>query len=209
MSKIIRAGPPPGEAAAGLILVHGRGATAESILELYPLVANPQVAALAPQAPGSTWYPQSFLAPVAANQPYLDEALGRLEALVQELAAAGLDSERVVLLGFSQGACLTLEFAARQPRRYGAVIALTGGLIRPIVTPGSLAGTPVLLSSGDPDPHVPYGRIEQSAAVLREMGASVDLRRFAGKPHSINNQEIEACRQLVTAVAAGAAKEQA
>lgn len=185
---------------SALILVHGRGGTAESMLELAALVADEHVLLRAPQAPGNTWYPQSFLAPIEANQPYLDQGLGVLESLVLELTGRGIATDRIALLGFSQGACLTLEFVARSPRRYGAVMALTGALIRPVLGPGSLDGTPVLLSSGDPDPHVPFARVQQSADVLQQMGAQVDLRRYPGKPHSINQQEVDACRHLVSAM---------
>jgi phospholipase/carboxylesterase len=188
------------QAPGALILVHGRGATAHSILELAPLVAAPDMLLRAPQAPGNSWYPQSFLAPIQSNQPYLDQSLATLESLVAELAAEGLSSDRVALLGFSQGACLTLEFVARFPRRYGAVIAFTGGLIRPLETPGTLEGTPVWLSSGDPDGHVPFARVQQSAEVLTAMGAAVELRRYPGKPHSINQEEIDAARRLVSAM---------
>ena len=162
------------------------------------------VAALAPQAAGHTWYPYSFLAPTAQNQPYLDSALRRIETVINDLIARGIASERIAILGFSQGACLTSEFVARHPRRYGAVMGLTGGLIGPPRTPrdyaGSLDGTPVFLGTSDPDPHVPYGRVEETAAVLTRLGAKVDLRRYPGMPHTINQDEIDACRALVEAI---------
>src|SRR5262249_23208092 len=128
---IMSGGLAPERAEGALVLVHGRGASARSILGLHEEFGLPRIAALAPQAAGNTWYPHSFLAPLEANQPYLDSALRRLETLVSELLGRGLRSERIALLGFSQGACLTLEFAARHPRRYGAVIGFTGGLIGP------------------------------------------------------------------------------
>jgi predicted esterase len=163
------------------------------------------VAALAPQAAGSTWYPHSFLAPLEANQPFLDSALRRLESMVAGLLARGIPSNRVALLGFSQGACLTLEFTARHPRRYGAVMGLTGGLIGPPGTPhdypGQLGGTPVFLGSGDPDPHVPFERVRETAAVLTRMGAVVELRRYPGMPHTINEDELDACRMLLERIA--------
>jgi phospholipase/carboxylesterase len=202
------AGPSPESAAATLLLVHGRGATAESILTLYGELNLPQVAALAPQAAGQTWYPQSFLAQLDANQPYLDSALARLATLVGDLLDRSVPSERIVLLGFSQGACLTLEFAARNPRRYGALIGLTGGLLGPPGTPraypGSFEGTPVFLGAGDPDPHVPFERVQETAAVLGRMHATVDLRRYPGLPHTINQDELDACRDLVRRAAAAA-----
>jgi predicted esterase len=195
------AGPSPDKASATLVLVHGRGADADSILSLYHEMALPQVAALAPSAPGRTWYPQSFLAPLEANQPYLDRALATLEEIVRELPA-----EQLVLLGFSQGACLALEFAARHPRPYGAVIGLTGGLIGPPGTPrdygGDLKHTTVFLGSGDPDPHVPFYRVQETAQVFQRLGADVDIRRYPGLPHTINGDELEACRRIIESVQA-------
>jgi len=202
---ILSAGPSPEEAKAVLVLLHGRGATAQSILSLAPELGLDGVSALAPQAAGSTWYPQSFLAPIAANQPDLDSALSRVEGIVSDLIARGIHSGRIALLGFSQGACLACEFAARHPRRYGAVMALTGGLIGPADTPrdyaGSLDGTPVFLGTGDPDPHVPYARVQETADVFRRMGAAVDLRRYPGMPHTINEEEMDTCRLLLERVA--------
>jgi predicted esterase len=204
---ILAAGPPPEQAVATLILVHGRGATAESILSLYAELGLGGLAALAPQAAGSTWYPHSFLAPLEANQPFLDSALRRLELLVADLLVRGVPSDRIALLGFSQGACLTLEFTARHPRRYGAVMGLTGGLIGPPGTPrdypGSLHGTPVFLGASDPDPHVPFERVRETEEVLGRMGAVVELRRYPGMPHTINEDELNACRILLQRVASG------
>ncbi len=203
---VLTAGPKPENADATIILVHGRGASAQSMLSLHEELGITQTAAIAPQAAGHTWYPQSFLAPLNANQPYLDSALQRLESLVADLVTRKVPAERIVLLGFSQGACLSLEFAARHPRRYGAVLGLTGGLIGPPGTPrryaGSLAGTTVFLGSGDPDPHVPFERVEETEQVLRGMGASVELRRYPGMPHTINEDEFEKCRTIIKSVAA-------
>src|SRR3954469_8479084 len=128
---VLRAGPAPEEAPATLILLHGRGASAEDILSLCEELGLRELSALAPQAAGNTWYPQSFLAPLEANQPYLDSALRRVESIVSDLLKRGVASERIAILGFSQGACLTCEFIARRPRHYGAAMALTGGLIGP------------------------------------------------------------------------------
>jgi predicted esterase len=195
------AGPAPEGAAATLILIHGRSASAESILSLYEAMNLPAVAALAPEAHGHTWYPQSFLAPLEANQPYLDSALAKLDGVVNDLLSRGIPSERIALLGFSQGACLTTEYVARRPRRYGAVMGLTGGLIGPPGTArdytGALAGTPVFLGTSDPDPHVPFERVRETEAVLTRMGAKVELRRYAGMPHTINEEELGVCRGLV------------
>lgn len=182
-----------------LILLHGRGATAESIKPLAAALEADRFRVVALQAPGNSWYPYSFLAPLQDNQPRLDQALQQLEELILPLA-----SERVALLGFSQGACLALEYAARHPRRYGAVMALTGGLIGPPGTPrdypGSLQGTPIFLGSGDPDGHVPFERVRESALALERMGASVEMRRYPGLPHTINDDEIDYCRQLLKGI---------
>jgi len=198
---ILTAGPAPEKADATLVLIHGRGAAAEDMLSLYSELSLPNIAAIAPQAAGNSWYPHSFLAPLEANQPYLDSALRRMESVLSDLLARGISSERIALLGFSQGACLTAEYVARHPRRYGAVIAFTGGLIGPPDTPrtysGSLAGSPVFLGTSDPDPHVPFARVQETATVLERMGAEVDLRRYPGMPHTINEEELAAARSLL------------
>jgi phospholipase/carboxylesterase len=203
---VLTAGPTPEKAIATILLVHGRGADAEGMLSLYEELGAGELAAIAPQAAGHTWYPHSFLAPLDANQPYLDSALGRLDSLVADLLARRISSQRIVLLGFSQGACLTLEFVARHPRRYGAVIGLTGGLIGPPGTPrnysGSLGGTPVFLGTSDPDPHDPFGRVKETEAVLKRMGAEVELRRYPRMPHTINDDELDASRKLLKRVTA-------
>jgi predicted esterase len=197
----VMAGPTPQEAAATLILVHGRGGSGQDMLSLYRALDTDNVAAVAPQAAGNTWYPDSFLAPLEANQPYLDSALRRLDSLVNDLLARGIRSGRIAILGFSQGACLTSEFVARHPRRYGAVMPLTGGLIGPPGTPrnyhGSLEGTPVFIGSGDPDPHIPFERVIETEAVLAGMGAKVEVRRYPGMPHTINEDELIACGDLL------------
>ncbi len=150
-------------------------------------------ALVAPQARHSTWYPQSFLSPFEANQPWLDSALLRVAALVEEVERAGVPAARIVLFGFSQGACLASEFVARNPRRYGALVAATGGRIGPPGTSfaasderGPLAGTPAHLSAGDPDPHVPWSRVEETAASLRALGAEVTTEREPGFPHAVH-----------------------
>lgn len=204
---VLKAGPAPEQASATLVLIHGRGATADSILSLHEELALPKLAALAPQAASGTWYPQSFLAPLEANQPFLDSALHRVESIVADLLARGIASNRIAVLGFSQGACLVSEFAARHPRRYGAIIALTGGLIGPPGTSrdyaGSLEGASVFLGTGDPDPHVPFERVRETEAVFIRMGAAVELRRYAGMSHTINQDELEASRVLLQRVVSG------
>jgi predicted esterase len=198
---VITAGRAVNDADAVLVLLHGRGGSAQDMIGLFDEIDIPQLAALAPQAPGHTWYPQSFLAPIESNQPYLDNSLRTVAKVVNDLIARGTSADRIALLGFSQGACLCTEFCARHPRRYGAIIALTGGLIGPPGTrrnyPGSLDATPVFLGSSDPDPHVPFSRVQETRDVFTAMGASVELRRYPGMPHTINEEEILIARQML------------
>jgi predicted esterase len=197
----ITAGVSPKDATAALVLVHGRGGSAEDILGIVQAIDAQGLSIIAPQAAGHTWYPQSFLAPVETNEPGRSSGLSVLESIVQKLAASGLPTERIVLAGFSQGACLTLEYVARNPRRYGGVAGLTGGLIGPPGTlsgyRGSLEGTPILLSSGDPDPHVPWSRVEESAEILRGLEAQVELQRYPGRAHTISRDELVGFERLV------------
>jgi predicted esterase len=203
-TPLATSGPEPKSAAAVVVLLHGRGGSADDMLVLFEQLELPNLAAVAPQAAGHTWYPQSFLAPLAANQPYLDSALKRVDSVVTDLIVQGISSERIALMGFSQGACLTVEYVARHPRKYGAVMGLTGGLIGPPGTPrnysGSLAPTPVFLGTSDPDPHVPFARVKETQDVLTKMGAVVELRRYPGMPHTINEDEMQACRALLVAL---------
>ena len=198
---VLTAGPPHRQAAATLVLLHGRGAAAEDMLSLHRALNLPEVAALAPQAAGGTWYPHSFLAPIESNQPCLDSALRCVESIVSDLLSRGVASDRIALLGFSQGACLTCEFVARHPRRYGGVIAFTGGLIGPPGTPreyaGSLDGTPVFLGTSDPDPHVPFERVVETRDVFTRLRAEVELRRYSGMAHTINQDELDAARAIL------------
>lgn len=200
---LLTAGRPTAEARGALILIHGRGATAESILDLAEYLRHPALAYLAPQAAGNTWYPYSFLEPAARNEPYLSSALARVGAVVAEVEAAGIPAERIFLGGFSQGACLASEYVARNARRYGGLIAFSGGLIGPAGTPrdyaGSLDGTPVFLGCSDVDPHIPLGRVEETAAVLARLGARVDKRIYPRLGHTINQDEIDAAAALLAA----------
>lgn len=201
---LARAGAPLEQARAAVVLLHGRGATAEGILGLADELGTEGVAYLAPQASGNTWYPLGFLAPMEANEPALSSALRLLGEVVDGVEQAGVPSERIVLAGFSQGACLTLEYAARNARRYGGIVGFTGGLIGPPGTArtydGDFADTPVLLGSSVPDPHVPWERVEETAVVLERMGATVDMRGYPGMPHTINADEIAAARAIVRRV---------
>jgi phospholipase/carboxylesterase len=192
---ILQAGTPIEQATGALILLHGRGGDAEGILELGRALAGDRLALLAPQAPGHTWYPLSFLAPRQQNEPYLSSALKQVEATLGLAIASGLKPSQIAFCGFSQGACLATEFVGRHPERYAGLVAFTGGLIgppdEPILLTGDLGGTPVLLSSGDPDPHVPWKRVQQSSHLLTAMGAKVTVKRYPGRPHTILPEEIE------------------
>ena len=198
---VLRSGPSPQDARLVAILLHGRGASAEDILGLAHQFSARAIAYVAPQAAGSTWYPYSFLAPVAQNEPWLGSALGVVAGLVEDFAAQGVPAERLVVMGFSQGACLTLEFAARHARRYAAVVAFTGGLIGPPGTPrdytGDFAGTPMFIASSDVDPHVPLERVQESTAVFHRMGATVDERIYPRMGHTINADELQAVDALL------------
>ena len=193
-----------GAGTAALVLLHGRGGSARDILALGRALGVDGLDLVAPAAAGGSWYPQSFLAPLDANQPHLDSALRRVDATVAGLLARGVPAERVALLGFSQGACLALEYVARYPRRFGAVMGLTGGLVgppgMPRSDPGRLDGTPVFLGANDPDPHVPFARVLETRSALERMGADVELRRYPGLPHAVNEDEVEACRALLRAL---------
>jgi predicted esterase len=197
----IAAGAPIASAKAAVILVHGRGATAESMLPLAEAFGRDDIFYLAPRAAGNTWYPNSFLAPIEANEPWLSSALGVLGALVARLEGDGFSAERIGILGFSQGACLTSEFAARNARRYGMIAALTGGVIGPPGMPrnypGSLDGTPVFMGSSDVDPHVPLQRLNESRDVFTKLGAKVDMRIYPGMGHTVNDDEVRAVRELL------------
>src|SRR5262249_29235175 len=170
---IAHAGAALSRAKAAMILLHGRGASAEDILSLAQAFAQPEIADFAPQAAGHSWYPHSFLAPVADNEPWLSSALQVIADILRDLGRDGIPASRVVLLGFSQGGCLALEFAARNARRYGAVIGLSAGLIGPDGTSrtysGSLQGTPVFLGCSDVDPHIPLARVHESGRSLRNL----------------------------------------
>ena len=191
---VLAAGAPLGAARAAMVLLHGRGAGAADILGLHRELAVPDVAFLAPQAAGGTWYPYSFLAPLERNEPWLGSALAVVHRLLSQVEAQGVGPERTVLLGFSQGACLALEAAARRPRGRGGVVGLSGGLIGPPGTvrddAGDCAGTPVFLGCSDRDPHVPWERVEESAAVFRRLGAAVTLRMYPGLGHTVNEDEL-------------------
>ena len=198
---VFAAGEPLDRARALMVMVHGRGATAQDILTVADELAQPGFAYLAPQAAGNTWYPNSFLAPIPSNEPGLSSGLAVIADVLAQVSKAGTLPERTMLLGFSQGACLTLEFVARQARRYGGVAGLSGGLIGPDDTPrdylGTLAGTPILLGCSDVDPHVPKGRVEHTAEVLRRLGSDVTMRLYPNMGHAINQDEMDFVRGMM------------
>lgn len=192
---VFTAGAPLERAAAVVVLAHGRGGSAQDMLGLSREFAHPAVAYFAPQAFGHTWYPYGFMSPMEQNEPFLSSALAKLGAVVQQVVDAGVPHEKIMLLGFSQGACLSSEFIARNARRYGGLAALTGGLIGPDGTPrdysGRFDGMSVFLGSSDPDPHIPVSRVDETEQVLQRMGAEVTKRIYPGMPHTVNREELE------------------
>ena len=196
---VLTAGTPLDQAEKAMVLVHGRGGTARDILSLTSELDHTGIAYLAPQADGNTWYPYSFLAPIANNEPHLSQSLDTIRLALERLAEAGIPPERTALLGFSQGACLVLEFAARNARRYGGIFGLSGGLIGPNGTPrdyaGSLEGTPVFLGCSDVDPHIPQERVIHSSEILQQLGAEVTMRIYPGMGHAVNEDELALVRE--------------
>lgn len=198
---VLQAGAPIANARAVGILLHGRGARADNILEIAHALRADDVAWLAPQAAGNTWYPNRFIAPIASNEPWLSSALAAVGDLVAQAEASGVPRQRILLGGFSQGACLALEYAVRHPARFGGVAGLSGGLIGPPGTTwpasGSLAGTPVFLGCSDVDFHIPKERVIESADVLTSLGAIVETVLYPNMDHIINEDELARVQRLV------------
>jgi phospholipase/carboxylesterase len=198
---ILQGGAPIAEAAGALILVHGRGADAAGMLELATYAEAGHLAWVAPEAVGRTWYPYPFMTPIAQNQPHLDSALALLGAVSAKLEAEGIPAARQFLLGFSQGACLSLEFAARSNARWAGVIGLSGGVIGPAGTPrdypAGVAGTPVFLGCSDVDSHIPVTRVHETRDLFTRLGAHVDERIYPGMPHTIADAEMVEVRRLL------------
>ena len=201
VKNILSAGKPVADAQKILIMIHGRGSTAEKILPVAQYLRVNDFALLAPQATNNSWYPYSFLAPPAQNEPWLSSALDLLKDILQDLAAQGFATKDIYFLGFSQGACLTLEFVTRHAARFGGIVAFTGGLIGDKIYPenysGDFAGTPVLISTGNPDPHVPVERVYATANILRDRHALVTEKVYEGRPHMVSQQEIELANTIV------------
>jgi len=191
---ILQAGRTLDAADRAVVLVHGRGATAASILSLADMFGRPDFAYLAPQAQGNTWYPYRFLAPLEQNEPNLSSALLVIDEILSKLEAHQIPPERTVLGGFSQGACLVAEYAARHARRYGGIFVLSGGLIGPEGTPrdyaGTLESTPIFLGCSDQDPHIPLFRVKESTQIFEALGANVTEKIYPGMGHTVNEDEI-------------------
>ena len=205
---VLHAGAPLETARAAMLLVHGRGASAADIMTVGQELMHPNFAYLAPQAAGSAWYPNPFTAPIESNEPYFSSAIAVLEDLLARITAH-VPHERVILLGFSQGACLTLEFTARHARRYGGVVGFSGGLIGPDGTArdyaGGFEGTPVFIGCSDVDPHIAKARVVEAGDVLKRMGAEVTVTLYPNMAHTVNANEIHSAAQIVEAVAHGVA----
>jgi predicted esterase len=202
---VVRVGAPLSTARAAVLMIHGRGAAPNNILELVPAIGRTGVAYVAPAAADGTWYPESFMAPIERNEPGIRSGIAVIHSLLDELLATGMSAERVMLLGFSQGACLACTAVQRRPQRYGGVMVFSGGLIGPPGTvwsgSGSFLSTPVFLGCSDLDAHVPESRVRETAAVFERMGADVMTRIYPGMGHLVNGDEIAAARELLARLA--------
>ncbi|WP_343670687.1 dienelactone hydrolase family protein [Chitinophaga sp.] len=199
--NIVTAGVPLAQAKKALIMIHGRGAGAQDIISLATYLNVGDYALIAPQASGHTWYPYSFMAPVAQNEPGLSSAITVLESIVADVIAAGIPASNIYFLGFSQGACLTLEYVTRHAQQYGGVVAFTGGLIGASLDlsnyKGDFAGTPVFIGSSDPDMHVPVTRVRESEAIMQKMGADITVKVYPGMGHTVSQDEVETANAVV------------
>lgn len=199
--NIQTAGTPAAEAKKAIVMLHGRGSSAGDILSLGKHLSLKDTALFAPQAANYSWYPNSFIAPVASNQPALDTSLTVIGNLVNEIIGQGIPANQIYFLGFSQGACLALEYVTRNAKQYGGVIAFTGGLIGQVLETinysGDFNNTPVLITTGDPDAHVPLSRVNESVAILQGMEADVTVKVYKGRQHTIQLEEIELAKALI------------
>lgn len=202
--EILTSGQELDQAQAAMVLIHGRGASAEDIMELSAYLPHPNLAYIAPRAANNTWYPNSFLSPMDQNEPYLSSALQLVGDLVSMIEEAGIPAEKIIIGGFSQGACLASEFVARNARRYGGLLLFSGGLIGPPGTPrdydGSLAGTPVFIGCSDIDFHIPQERVEETAETLTRLGAVVQMKIYPNMGHTIIQDELDQAQRIVAAI---------
>jgi predicted esterase len=198
---VLSAGKPLGTASVAVIMIHGRGAGPENILDLVPALARPDITYLAPAAANNTWYPYSFMTDIAKNEPYLSSALSVVASLVAGVESAGVKRDHIVVLGFSQGACLTTEFAIRNAERFGGFAAFSGGAIGPLGTQWNESrrfdGTPIFFGCSDVDPHIPLPRVIESAEICGRMKATVTRRIYPGMGHLVNDDEIASARALL------------
>ncbi|RYE16317.1 MAG: phospholipase [Sphingobacteriales bacterium] len=199
--QYVTAGAPLANAKGALVMIHGRGGTAANIAALAAELNAADLAVYAPQATNLSWYPYSFMAPESQNQPALDSAIAIIGELVAQIETDGISPENIYFLGFSQGACMALEYVGRNAKRYGGVVAFTGGLIGEELDNARYSGdfnnTPVLITIGDPDPHVPLSRVEESVVILNKLNADVTLKVYKGKPHTISQQEIDQANNII------------
>ncbi|HEY1025470.1 MAG TPA: dienelactone hydrolase family protein [Sphingobacteriaceae bacterium] len=206
-NDVVTAGVPVKESKKAMIMLHGRGATASGIISMEKHLKLTGTAIFAPQATNHSWYPYSFLAPEEDNQPALDSAVRIIAGLVEEITHSGIKPANIYFMGFSQGACLTLEYTTRNAARYGGIIAFTGGLIGEQINRakyrGDFQGTPVLITTGDPDPHVPVSRVQESAVLLRELNADVSVEIYKGRMHTISTEEVQLANERVLKPASG------
>jgi phospholipase/carboxylesterase len=206
-TRTLAYGVPLEEARAAMILLHGRGASPEDILGIAAAADPGGVAYFAPAANGNTWYPNTFMNPQASNQPWLNSALARIGGLISHINGAGIPTDKIVVLGFSQGACLASEYVARHAMRYGGLAALSGGLIGTdddlTGYTGSLDNTPALFGCSNIDPHIPETRVRRSAEILKDLGAKVDVRIYPGMGHNVNQEEVDVVRTMLEALSVG------
>ena len=199
--QIVTAGTPADQAKKAMIMLHGRGASAVSILTLKDHLQLDDYAVFAPQATEHSWYPYSFMAPVSNNQPALDSALEVIGSLVEDIKEQGIAQENIYFLGFSQGACLTLEYVSRNAGKYGGVIAFTGGLIGEKLVSENYQGdfdqTPILITTGDPDPHVPVSRVNETVSLLKKLNANVTLKIYKGRQHTVTTEELALANSIL------------
>lgn len=202
--KVYTTGKSLDEAGAAMILIHGRGATAPSILELANLLHHPDMAYLAPQAANNTWYPYSFLSPIDQNEPGISSGLKMIGDLIAEIEEAGIPRNKIIIAGFSQGACLSSEYVVRNPDRYGGLLAFSGGVIGPLDMErndrGDLQGTPVFIGCSDMDPHIPLQRVEETADIFNQLKARVNKQIYPRMAHTIIQDEIDEAMKIVASI---------